>query len=190
MKKSIFSLCAMLTFCASLSAGTVKKPSDGSIVHIPDANFKAALIGNHAVNTNSDEEIQVSEAQAFDEAINVASLEIQDLTGIEAFTRLSSLDCSRNRLTSLDLRSNSALVYLKIDRNDGLSSLDLSANLALKYLDCSNNYLSSLDLSVNSALEYLNCSYLDGLTSLDLTRLAPFAQNNHKNQLFLGCIYI
>jgi hypothetical protein len=36
------------------------------IVHIPDANFKAALVGNSSINTNGDDEIQVSEAEAYD----------------------------------------------------------------------------------------------------------------------------
>ena len=35
------------------------------IVNIPDANFKAALVGNNAINTNLDSEIQVSEAAAY-----------------------------------------------------------------------------------------------------------------------------
>lgn len=34
-------------------------------VNIPDANFKAYLVGNSAINTNGDGEIQVSEAAAF-----------------------------------------------------------------------------------------------------------------------------
>jgi hypothetical protein len=41
------------------------------IVHIPDANFKAALVGNSSINTNGDDEIQVSEAEAYDGTIDV-----------------------------------------------------------------------------------------------------------------------
>jgi hypothetical protein len=37
----------------------------GQNVNIPDANFKAYLVGNTAINTNGDTEIQVSEATAF-----------------------------------------------------------------------------------------------------------------------------
>ena len=33
----------------------------GQNVNIPDANFKAYLVGNSAINTNGDTEIQVSE---------------------------------------------------------------------------------------------------------------------------------
>ena len=35
------------------------------IVNIPDANFKGYLLGNTAINTNGDNQIQVSEAAAF-----------------------------------------------------------------------------------------------------------------------------
>ena len=38
----------------------------GQNVYIPDANFKAYLVVNFDINTNEDNEIQVSEASAFD----------------------------------------------------------------------------------------------------------------------------
>ena len=37
----------------------------GQNVYIPDANFKAYLVGNSDINTNGDTEIQLSEASAF-----------------------------------------------------------------------------------------------------------------------------
>ena len=58
----------------------------GQNVYIPDANFKAYLVGNSAINTNGDTEIQVSEASAFDGEISCSNLDIIDLTGIEYFT--------------------------------------------------------------------------------------------------------
>ena len=70
-------------------------------VNIPDANFKAALVGNTAINTNADAEIQVSEATAYTGSIIVGSLSIADLTGIEAFTAIDSLNCHINNLTKI-----------------------------------------------------------------------------------------
>ena len=78
-------------------------------VNIPDANFKAYLVGNTAINTNGDTEIQLSEATAFNGQINCSSDNISDLTGIEAFTALTELYCYNNQLTSLDVISNLAL---------------------------------------------------------------------------------
>ena len=37
----------------------------GQNVNIPDANFKSYLVGNTAINTNGDTEIQQSEATVF-----------------------------------------------------------------------------------------------------------------------------
>ena len=37
----------------------------GQNVNIPDANFKTYLVGNTAINTNGDTEIQLSEASVF-----------------------------------------------------------------------------------------------------------------------------
>jgi hypothetical protein len=170
-------------------------------VYIPDANFKAYLVGEPSINTNGDTEIQVSEAAAHNGTINCNSMNISDLTGIEDFTALtqlwclgnllSSLDvsqntalntlnCSDNQLTSLDVSNNTALIYLSCKSNQ-LSSLDVSNNTALIYLRCQSNQLSSLDVSNNNALTLLFCTD-NQLTSLDvsgataLTRL--WCQNN------------
>ena len=75
---------------------------------IPDANFKAYLVGNSSINTNADTEIQVSEASAYTFGIDCQSANISDLTGIEAFTALTVLECEANQLTSLDLSQNIA----------------------------------------------------------------------------------
>ena len=69
-------------------------------VTIPDANFKAYLVGHGFINTNGDSEIQCSEATAFTGIISVYNLGISELTGIEAFTALTSIDCRVNQLTS------------------------------------------------------------------------------------------
>ena len=126
-------------------------------VNIPDANFKAYLVGNTLINTNGDAEIQVSEATAFGGTIECSSQNISDLTGIEAFTALTELSCQGNQLTSLDVTQNTALTWLGCDNNNQLTSLDVSNNTALTILSCSGNQLTSLDVSQNTALTFLNC---------------------------------
>ena len=54
----------------------------GQNVNIPDANFKAYLVGNTAINTNGDSEIQVSEASAFKDSIICNEMDISNLKGI------------------------------------------------------------------------------------------------------------
>ena len=140
----------------------------GQNVYIPDANFKAYLVGNSTINTNLDTEIQVSEASIFYGAINCNSLNISDLTGIESFTALTSLDCATNQLTSLDVSQNTALTQLLCEENN-LTNLDVSHNIALTYLGCHENQLTNLDVSQNTELTSLSC-YYNQLSSLDLSQ--------------------
>src|ERR1035441_3488699 len=112
------------------------------IVNIPDSIFKALLVGDPSINTNGDGEIQLCEAAAFTGTINANNLGISDLTGIEAFTALTTLYCGNNNLTSINVSQNTALNWLTCSGNF-LSSLDISHNTALTYLDCSGNLLSS-----------------------------------------------
>ncbi|HIE73592.1 MAG TPA: hypothetical protein EYQ06_04880 [Flavobacteriales bacterium] len=139
----------------------------GQNVNIPDANFKAYLVGNSLINTNGDAEIQVSEAAAFTGEMWCDNLFISDLTGIEHFSALTDLKCNANQLTSLDVSNNTALDHLRCYDNQ-LSSLDVSSNTALTDLNCYNNQLTSLDVSNNTAFEFLRCSG-NQLTSLDLS---------------------
>ena len=147
-------------------------------VTIPDANFKAALVGNASINSNMDGEIQVSEASVFNGAINVSQLNITDLTGIEAFVLLDSLDCSLNKIAGLDVSANIALTYLNCSGNKDswqdpdipnpfeidnvfvyyMNSLDVSDNTSLTTLKCNNNGLLNLNTSGLTSLTYLDCS--------------------------------
>ena len=86
-------------------------------VNIPDANFKAYLVGDSAINTNGDNQIQVSEAIAFNDTIYCRNMNISNLKGIEAFISLTGLDCNGNQLTSLDVSKNSALTILDCGDN-------------------------------------------------------------------------
>jgi Leucine-rich repeat (LRR) protein len=142
--------------------GTVEE-----VVNIPDAAFKAYLVGNASINLNSDSEIQVSEAEAFTGTINCTTLGIADLTGIEAFTGITGLNCSNNNITALNLNGNTLLTELYCNGN-ALKSLDVSNLSALMTLDCSDNDISALNLSSNIALTDIYCTDLH-LTDLDLS---------------------
>ncbi|MFK5879885.1 MAG: T9SS type A sorting domain-containing protein [Flavobacteriaceae bacterium] len=140
--------------------------SNAQIVNIPDANFKAYLVSNNAINTNGDSEIQLSEAAAFSGAISVSNLNISSLTGIEDFTVLTQLYCDNNQLTSLDISKNTALQFLHCNDNN-LTSLDVSNNVNLVTLKCQNNQLTNLNIGTVS-LATLWCQN-NLLTSLDMS---------------------
>jgi len=134
-------------------------------VNIPDAIFKAYLVGNTAINTNGDTEIQVSEANSFVGGIDCSNMNISDLTGIEYFSALTSLQCENNQLTTLDLSQNTVLLYFTCSNNQ-LTSIDVSNSTALKHLRCDWNQLTSLDISNNPDLTEFDC-FNNNITSLD-----------------------
>ncbi len=137
---------------------------------IPDANFERKLISlGHDSGTVNGEVLtaNISGITSLDVSNDINTLDndkISDLTGIEAFTSLTSLSCFGNSLTTLNVSANTALTYLYCFSNQ-LTSLDVSANTALTYLYCFSNQLTSLDVSANTALADLDCS----LTFLNTT---------------------
>jgi uncharacterized protein YjdB len=137
-------------------------------VNIPDANFKAYLVGNAAINTNLDTEIQVGEASAFTGTIGCANLGITDMTGLESFTSIISLLCQNNPLSTLDISQNTALETINCSDNN-LTSLDVSQNAAFTSISCTNNNLTSIDVSQNINLSTLSFGN-NNLTSIDLTQ--------------------
>ena len=158
MKKSIL-IFAALFFCTFVSA---------QIVNIPDANFKAYLLADPDINTNGDNQIQVSEAINFNGSLECSMKSIKNLTGIEAFTNAKELDCSKNQLTSLDISKNTGLIFLHCGENQ-ITSLDLSKNISLSNLVCYSNQLTNLELSKNIKLIFVEC-YDNRLATLDLSK--------------------
>jgi len=170
----------LLTLTVALLSGIVTVNAQN--VNIPDANFKAYLLGESAINTNGDTEIQVSEAIAFTGTIDCAGVGIYSLTGIEAFTVLTILLCHQNQLTTLDLSSNTALTKLSCFSN-ALTTLNVSNNTDLTNLDLSFNYLTLLDVSNNTALTNLICRN-NQLTNLNVSNNAAlYVLSCDNNQL-------
>ena len=83
-------------------------------------------------------------------------------------TALTSLNCSENELTELDVTKNTALTKLNCSGN-ALTALDVTQNTALTSLNCSENELTALDVTQNTALTYLGC-YSNKLTALDVSK--------------------
>lgn len=146
---------------------TVSYYSMAQNVNIPDAAFKATLVGNSAINTNGDSEIQVSEATAFSGSFNAVGLGIADLTGIEAFVNLAAFSASNNMITSVDLSQNTSLVEVRLVNNQ-LTSIDVSQLTDLIFLQLSNNPITSIDISNNPDLENLLLNN-GQLTTIDAT---------------------
>ena len=148
---------------ACIKAFTVSAEDDEPIADLensfPDEIFRNYVRSNF--DTNNDGWLSNSELANVKE-INVSGLNIEDLTGIEYFTALTSLNCSYNRL----------------------SALDTSGFMSLEYLDCSHNAIGALNLENAPALTYINTStqiisygsdnrYIDPNNVLDLKLVGP-----------------
>ena len=66
-------------------------------VYFTDREFRDYLLGNDKINTNGDNYIQISEAQAYTGTISIQYRDIYSLSGIEEFTNISGLNCGNNR---------------------------------------------------------------------------------------------
>ena len=144
---------------------------DEGCTYVPDDNFEQALIDlgyddvldNYVVtaNINARTSLNVNYYAGYSPG------KIADLTGIEDFTALTSLECNNNQLTSLNVSKNTALTILSCNDNQ-LTSLDISNNTALVSFYCGSNQLTSLDISNNTALVSLGCGS-NLLESLDVS---------------------
>ena len=156
-------------------------------IYIPDANFKAYLTTEF--DTNGDNEISLEEAQSITNIdISASLLQVKSLVGIEYFSNLETLDCSFNRITSLDLSGNKKLTEVNVGSNrltslllptsvtavdasnNKLTTLDVSAAKNLTTLNVANNTLGSLNVAQNKALVELNCTGND-IATLNLNNL-------------------
>ncbi|MCK5789002.1 MAG: hypothetical protein KAH32_08380, partial [Chlamydiia bacterium] len=160
--------------------------------YVPDNNFEQALIqlglddvmddsvATASINTVTN--LDISNKWYND---NGLLIHLSDLTGIEDFTSLDTLNCKYNRIKVLDLSLNTNLKILYCTNNaigtlkanssieelyctkNALKSLDLNAYSNLKVLDCAENYCSRIDVSNNPVLSSLNLGY-NGLSRITL----------------------
>ena len=148
--------------------GTVTPPSGEGIRidgdHFPNYEFRRYLKAN--IDKNGDGHLNDTELNIT--VLDVSGQYIANLKGIEYFTKLETLKCNKNKLSSLDVSQNTALTYLDCSENN-LSSLNVSDNTKLMMLFCYQNELNSLDVTRNPALITLNCNH-NSLTSLDVSQ--------------------
>lgn len=192
--------------------------ADAQIVDIPNVNFQQALrfmlcvdtnndgIGDSDVDTNDDGLIQVSEALAVTH-LKFAYNNFTNITGINAFENLESLDCGSglisalsisnlhqlksikcfdNSLYSVDLVGLEQLETLNVSHNEILSLLNLSGLANLKTLLVADGRLPHLDLTHFPLLETVDCAnnlIIDNLTVAPGNNLKNFncSRNPHWN---------
>lgn len=157
----------------------------GDFIYIADANFEQSLIdlgidSDGVVNTsilredaeavtnlNLNNPLFDNSAFANPEIVNVED-KIADLTGIEAFVNLKSLQVAYGALTEIDLSKNFLLEELFLNDNQ-LNSIDVSMLSNLKRFGIMRNEMTSgIDVSANPLLEELFV-HETGISAIDLT---------------------
>ena len=105
---------------------------------------------------------------------------LDDITGINDFISLERLYLSASKCTTINISNLTQLTHLGLSYNQSLNSLDVSNNILLEHLDLEHNYNSALaigithlDLSCNINLRFLHVNN-GSLTQLNLKN-----GNNH-----------
>ena len=130
--------------------------------YVPDDKFEQALI-DLGYDTTLDDYVLTANISGVTD-LDVSNKEISDLTGIEAFSALTNLNCEINKLTALDVSANTALNELHCPSNQ-LTSLDVSSNTALTELHCNDNQLTYLNMR-NGVTVQLNEFYATNNSNL------------------------
>lgn len=149
------------------SFSSVACPNGEPFTLIPDVNFENKLIAlgidkdgtNGKVATYSIDKVT---------SLNVSKSAITDLTGLQDFTALTSLEATDNKLTTINVAKNLLLTNLNVSKNQ-LTNVDVSTNNKLVTLNCSTNAITALNISNNLSLSNLNCSN-NVITTLDVSR--------------------
>lgn len=133
---------------------------------VPDDNFEQALIDLGYDSGPLDDFVLTADISSVT-SLDLTGLNIQDLTGIEDFSALTTLNCGDNALTSINVSANNLLTTLECYDNQ-LTSLDISQNGNLEVLFAYQNQLTTIDFSNNTQL--INVNIGDNLlTQIDVT---------------------
>ncbi|CAH0335934.1 hypothetical protein FVB9288_01599 [Flavobacterium sp. CECT 9288] len=150
------------------------------IINIPDANFKTKLLQANTTNTiaknlsgnffkidsNNNGNIEDAEAKQVS-VLYLQASSITSLEGIQYFININQLNCSTNRL----------------------ATLDLTTLVNLKSIECSFNNLTYLNVNHLVQLETLNCRW-NQIVNLDVSNLANLriftCDNNKLTSIILG----
>ena len=135
------------------------------------ATLENALITLGIDNSPSDLVVSLSAINTLS-TLDVSGQGITDLSGIEFFTSLTSLDCSDNQLMNLDVSLLSNLSYLDCSINQ-LTTLNVNSLSNLAFLNCGENLLPSLNLNGLINLSQFGCrdNLLTNLNLLGLNNL-------------------
>jgi len=174
MKKRILSIVLCLVMVFSLLPFTASAASSTLINEetFPDPMFREyvlKIVGSSVLTEEKARQIEVLDVSWSNIKKVLGKRDpITSLRGIKYLKYVKNLNCSYQKLTTLNLELNSRVEKLNCSGNQLTDLwLDPRGN-SLRYLDCGGNKLTALDLSKSPELTELSCSS-NKLTSLDLS---------------------
>ena len=148
--------------------GGISVQAAGGVVidsnNFPDSNFRGVV---QQFDKDKNGNLSDSEIKAVTN-IDCYNKNISNLSGIKYFSSLKNLDCSNNKLQSLDVNSISTLETICC-RNNKISKLDVSNLTRLKQLFCENNGMQNLILSKSNTSLFTLWCYDNKLSELDIS---------------------
>lgn len=174
----------LTVYMGGCTAALPVKVIEGTSVELNATNFPDEKFRSYLNETFGTDDCVVVECVTY---IDCSNRGIKDLTGIELFPNLKTLECSNNQLTELTISlpnlrtlncygnqmtaldvSGCPKLDCLICGQNLLEALDVGQNLELTDLRCFDNRLTALDVSKNAKLEYLMCEE-NRLTALDVS---------------------
>ena len=150
---------------------------DGSVILINEVTFPDPVFRNYVENTfgltGTVSEAQLNTVKNIDLKNRT---DIKNISGINYFSKLTSLNVGNTRISALDVSKNTELTTLYFGDTE-ISTIDVSNNLKLTKLDLNRTKITFLDISKNVVLQELYCA-VPGITSINL--------NNNPELNYLG----
>jgi hypothetical protein len=139
-------------------------------VIIPDANFEGKLVLDGYDSDGIVNQKMLKSDAGKVEKLSLYSLDINSLSGIEAFVNLKRLYANANNLQTIDISENVLLDTISLISNNLISIEGIPAAKNLKWLSLSSNLFTEFTLENTSVKNFLMDH--NELTDLDVS-LAP-----------------
>ena len=174
MKKRILSIVLCLIMVFSLLPFTASAASGTPIneMNFPDPVFREyvrKIAGGPALTNEKARQIEVLDVSWSNTKKVLGKRDpITSLRGIKYLKYVKDLNCSYQKLKTLNLELNSRVEKLNCSGNQLTDLWLYSKGSSIRYLDCGANKLTALDLSKSPELTELYCSG-NKITALDLS---------------------
>lgn len=118
---------------------------NGLVVEIPDANFQKALKAAYAYMFNDEGKMYIEAANKLTGELNISGKGINNTSGLEHFSKITSLHCTDNGISTLSLDGCTSLEAV-FCWNSGIRNITVN-NPSLKTLYAGTNQITDLDLT-------------------------------------------